>query len=101
MALEVEWFIEFTKIRGVGYNELINWLIDNIEDVRERQTNEPYFGRPKPYHFSAVSQFARFRGETGKWYLEIQGNSQRPTVRFSDQVPVRKIAEFALKYTYA
>ena len=34
MALEVEWFVEFTKIRGVGYNELMNWLIDNIEDVR-------------------------------------------------------------------
>ena len=102
MALEVEWFIEFTKIRGgTGFNELINWLIDNIEDVRDRQTNKDFFGRPKPYHFSAVSQFERFRGETGKWYLEIQGNSQRPTVRFSEEVPARKIAEFALKYTHA
>ena len=100
MALEVEWFVEFTQIRGsAGFNELIDWLIDNIEDVRDRQTKEEYFGRLRPYHYSAVSQFAKFRGMTNKWYLEKQGNSQRPTVRFSEQVPARKIAEFALKFT--
>ena len=101
MALEVEWLIEFVSIKPeTKYDDIIVWLIDNIEDVRERQTGkEPFFGRPKPYHFSAISQFARFRGITNKWYLEIQGNRQKPTVRFSDQVPARKIAEFALKYT--
>lgn len=99
MALEVEWLIEFVNVRG-EYNELINWLIDNIEDVRDRQTNKEYFGRPRPYHFSAISQYARFRGMTNKWYLEIRGNKQVPTVRFSDKVSARKIAEFALKYTY-
>ena len=98
MALEVEWFVEFVNVGG-EYNELITWLIDNIEDVRERQTSKEHFGRPKPFHFSAVSQFARFRGITDQWYLEIRGNSQRKTVRFSEQVPARKIAEFALKYT--
>jgi hypothetical protein len=98
MALEVEWLIEFVNVRG-EYNELINWLIDNIEDVRDRQTNKEYFGRPRPYHFSAISQYARFRGMTNKWYLEIRGNKQVPTVRFSEQVPARLIVEFALKHT--
>ena len=98
MALEVEWLIEFITVKG-EYNDVINWLIDKIEDVRERQTDKAYFGKPRPYHFSAISQFARFRGITDMWYLEIRGNQQRKTVRFSDQVPTRKIAEFALKYT--
>lgn len=98
MALEVEWLIEFIKVKG-EYDDVINWLIDNIEDVRERQTSKEYFGRPKPYHFSSISQFARFRGITDMWYLEIQGTKQRKTVRFSDKVSARKIAEFALKYT--
>lgn len=100
MALEVEWLIEFVRIRpDAKYEDLITWLINNIEDVRERQTTKEFAGRPKPYHFSSISQFARFRGITGQWYLEIQGSSQRPTVRFSDQVPARTITEFALKYT--
>ena len=100
MALEVEWLIEFVDVRG-EYNDLINWLIANIEDVRDRQTKKEYFGRPRPFHFSAISQFARFRGMTNKWYLEIRGNRQIPTVRFSEQVPARLIVEFALKYTHA
>jgi hypothetical protein len=94
----MEWLLEFVNVKG-EYNDIINWLIDNIEDVRERQTDKQYFGRPKPYHFSAISQFARFRGITDKWYLEIRGTTQGKTVRFSDKVPARKIAEFALKYT--
>jgi len=98
MAHDIEWLIEFVKVRG-EYIEVMNWLIDNVEDVRERQTKGDFAGRPKPYHFSSVSQFARFRGITDQWYLEIQGNQQRKTVRFSEQVPARKIAEFALKYT--
>lgn len=100
MALEVEWFVEFVHIKSdARYDDLISWLINNIEDVRDRQTDKQFRGRPKPYHFSSISQFARFRGITNKWYLEIQGNRQKPTVRFSDQVPARKIAEFALQFT--
>lgn len=98
MALEVEWLIEFVEVRG-EYNDLINWLIANIEDVRDRQTKKEYFGRPRPFHFSAISQFARFRGMTNKWYLEIRGNRQVPTVRFSECVQTRLIVEFALKFT--
>jgi len=56
------------------------------------------FGKPKPYHFSSISQFARFRGLTDKWYLEVRGNQQRKTVRFNNSVPHRQIVEFALKY---
>ena len=94
----IDWLVEFENVMG-EYNEIINWLIDNIEDVRERQTSKEFFGRPKPYHFSSISQFARFRGMTNLWYLEIQGNKQRKTVRFNEMVPHRQITEFALKYT--
>lgn len=98
--IETEWLVEFTKIRDdVKYDNVMTWLIDNIEDVRERQTKGEFVGRPKPYHFSSISQFARFRGITDKWYLEIQGNKQHKTVRFSEQVSIRKIAEFALQFT--
>lgn len=93
----VDWLVEFENVMG-EYNEIIEWLIANIEDVRERQTSKEFFGRPKPYHFSSISQFARFRGMTNLWYLEIQGNKQRKTVRFNSQVPHRQIVEFALKY---
>lgn len=100
MALEVEWLIEFVSIKPeTKYDDVITWLITNVEDIRERQTDKEFAGRPKPYHFSSISQFARFRGITNKWYLEIQGNQQRKTVRFSEQVPTRLIAEFALKFT--
>lgn len=96
----MEWLIEFVNIRHeIKYDDIINWLINNVEDVHERQTKSEFAGRPKPYHFSSISQFARFRGITNKWYLEIQGNQQRKTVRFSAHVSSRTIAEFALKYT--
>jgi len=98
MANEIEWFIEFTKIRG-EYSEVINWLIDNVEDVCERQTKGEFIGRPKPYHFSSISQFARFRGITNKWFLEIRGNNQTKIVKLNELVPKKIIVEFALKYT--
>jgi len=93
-----DWLVEFVNVSG-EFDEVIDWLIDNIEDVRDRHTKGEFVGRPRPYHFSSISQFARFRGLTDQWYLEIQGNSQRKTVRLSHSVPHRKIAEFALKYT--
>ena len=93
----VDWLVEFENVNG-EYNEIIEWLIANIEDVRERQTSKGYFGKPKPYHFSSISQFARFRGMTNLWYLEVQGNKQIKTVRFNTQVSHRQIVEFALKY---
>lgn len=92
-----DWLVEFQNVAG-EYNEVINWLINNIEDVRDRQDKGEFAGRPKPYHFSSISQFARFRGLTDKWYLEIQGNSQLATVRFNNSVPHRQIVQFALKY---
>jgi hypothetical protein len=102
MSLEEKWLVEFVNLRpDAKYDDIITWLIGNIEDVSERQTKGDFIGRPKPYHFSSISQFARFSGISEKWYLEIQGNEQRKTVRFSDQVPTRKIVEFVLRYTYA
>lgn len=92
-----DWLVEFVDVSG-EYNEVINWLIDNIEDVRDRHTSGEYLGKPKAYHFSSISQFARFRGMTDKWYLEIRGNQQRKTVRFNNSVSHRQIVEFALKY---
>jgi|LakMenEpi03Aug12_release.lakeMendotaPanAssembly.Ray.scaffolds.fasta_scaffold24420_2 hypothetical protein len=94
----VDWSIEFEIVDG-DYKQMIDWLVNNIEEVRDRHTAGEYFGKPKPYHFSSISQFARFRGFTDKWYLEIQGNQQRKIVRFHQTVPHRKIVEFALKYT--
>ena len=92
-----DWLVEFLDVSG-EYTEVINWLIDNIEDVRDKQIKGEFQGKPKPYHFSSISQFARFRGITDKWYLEIRGNQQRKTVRFHNSVPHRQIVEFALKY---
>jgi hypothetical protein len=97
MAAEVDWIIEFENIQG-EYSEIINWLIDHVDDV-ERQTDKDYAGRPKPYHFSAISQFARFVSINKIWYLEIRGNQQKKTVRFSDQATARQLTEFALKWT--
>lgn len=92
-----DWIIEFENIRG-EYNDIINWLIDNVDDV-ERQTDKQYSGRPKPYHFSAISQFVRFISKNKIWYLEIRGTKQWKTVRFSDQVTARQLTEFALRWT--
>lgn len=97
MVTEVDWLIEFENIRG-EYSDIVNWLIDHVDDV-ERQTDKDYRGRPKPYHFSAISQFVRFISTNKKWYLEISGTKQKKTVRFSDQVTARQLTEFALKWT--
>jgi hypothetical protein len=93
----IDWLVEFENVSG-EYLEVIEWLIANIEDVRERHISGEYVGKPKAYHFSSISQFVRFRGVTNKWYLEIQGNRQRKTVRFDITVAHRQIVEFALKY---
>jgi hypothetical protein len=98
LMIDIEdWLVEFIDVSG-EYTEVINWLIDNIEDVRDKQIKGEFKGKPKPYHFSSISQFARFRGLTDKWYLEVRGNQQRKTVRFNNSVPHRQIVEFALKY---
>lgn len=93
----MEWMIEFDGVHG-EYHEIITWLIDHVDDI-ERQTGKDYAGKPKPYHFSAVSQFVRFISKNKIWYLEIRGNSQRKTVKFSDNIDPRLLTEFALKWT--
>jgi hypothetical protein len=96
-GIDVDWLIELHKVNG-EYHDIITWLIDNVDDC-QRQTEKEYSGRPKPYHFSAISQFVRFVSINKIWYLEIQGNAQRKTVKFSDQITPRQLTEFVLKFT--
>lgn len=93
----IEDYIKFSRIHG-EYIDVITWLIKNIEDC-ERQTAKEYLGKPKPYHFSAVSQFARFKGNTELWYLEIRGNSQQKSVMIKYTVDPKIITRFALEWT--
>lgn len=95
--VELEGYMKFTKVKG-EYIDVITWLINNVEDC-ERQTGKEYLGRPKPYHFSAISQFARFKGHTELWYLQIQGNAQEKTVWFKYTVDPKIITRFALEWT--
>lgn len=95
--VEIEGYIKFIKVKG-EYIDVITWLINNIEDC-ERQEAKEYLGRPKPYHFSAISQFAKFKGNTGLWYLEIRGNAQEKTVWFKYTVDPKTITRFALEWT--
>lgn len=94
---ELEGYISFSRIRG-EYIDVIAWLIKNIEDC-ERQTVKEYTGRPKPYDFSAVSQYARFKGSTELWYLEIRGNAQEKSVMIKYTVDPKIITQFALQWT--
>jgi hypothetical protein len=97
MDKEIEWIVEFKNVAG-DYRHILEWLVDKIEDVGERHTIGEFAGKPKPYHFSSIGQFARYRGETSQWHLEIQGNSQVNIVKFNETVSLRIITEFALKH---
>ena len=96
MGIEVE-YIEFPNLNG-EYSEIMNWLIDNIEDC-PRQTKKEYLGRPKPYHFSAISQFVQFHSNNGLWKLELRGTPVRKTAMIHQRVNKKLIVKFALLWT--
>lgn len=92
-------YIEFVNLRG-EYNEIINWLIDNIEDCpRQDNTKHEFNGRPKPYHFSAVSQFVKFSSNTELWKLEIRGTPVRKKAMINTKVNPKLIVKFAILWT--
>lgn len=99
MDKEVNWIIEFENILG-DYKNTIEWLITNIEDVSEKHPNGEQAGKPKPYYFSAHGQCVRFRSQTAKWHLEIRGNSQKQSVKFSEMISLKTITEFALSHSW-
>ena len=92
----LENYINLVNIKG-EFIDVVNWLVENIEDC-ERQTVKEYLGRPKPYDFSAISQYARFKGNTELWYLEIRGNEQRKEVWIKNTVDPKIITQFALQW---
>lgn len=92
-------YIEFVNLRG-EYNEIINWLIDNIEDCpRQTNTNTKFNGRPKPYHFSAISQFVKFTSNNELWKLEIRGTPVKKMASISKSVNPKLIVKFAILWT--
>ncbi len=97
---DLEDYIEIRNVnaaRHYGYKDIIEWPAENIEDC-PRQTVAGYKDSPDPYDFSAISQYARFRGHTGLWKLEIRGQQHKVTVWFKNTVDSKTVVKFALKW---
>jgi hypothetical protein len=94
--VDLENYIEMRNVYG-NYKDIIDWLAEHLEDC-PRQTKSGYEGMPEPYDFSAISQYARFRGLTQLWELEIRGQKQSITVWFKNTVDSKTVVKFALKW---
>lgn len=89
-------YIKMGRVQG-NYKEIIDWLAEHIEDC-PRQYGEGYHGKPDTYDFSAIGQYARFRGLTKLWELEVSGQKQNITVWFKNTVDSKTVVKFALKW---
>jgi hypothetical protein len=90
-------YIKIVNIQG-KYKEIINWLAEYIEDCK-RQNKKGLEGLPEPYDFSAISQYARFRGYEEQWKLEVHGQKPKITVWFKNTVDSKIVIKFLLKWT--
>ena len=85
---------ERIRIKNIvgNHREMIEWLEKNVEPASKYNDQKIAI----PYYGSAVSQIARYAGQTSLWHLEIRGLSLKKVIEIAEpKMMVKFLLEFS------